>query len=291
MATGKVIWGRGVILILFIVYQGIRSEQNVALSKPSEQSSDQGRPDLVASKVVDGCLDRKMDNGCCTHTQGSGPKTAWWRVDMKELMTINSITITYTNTVERRDRLAGYHLYISNTTSTPQDGTLCYVDTSSTIDEVQLVVTHQCPFVGRYVTVYNYRTEPLRQSWYYQYALLELCELQVWGCPSACYGGNCNSTTGACFYCFTGTYGDFCNMTCPANCKDNACEKDTGTCVETDIYSKSGLFCCISNARDQMQNVTKRWISIISDLSSSYIVRRLEFITNFVRIKRSGFLR
>ncbi|XP_069128362.1 protein eyes shut homolog [Argopecten irradians] len=267
MATGNVIWGRGVLLILFIVYQGIRSEQNVALFKPSEQSTNQGRPDLVASKVVDDCLDREMDNGCCTFTAGNWPTTAWWRVDMEELMTINRITITYTSTGERRDRLAGYHLYVSNTTSTPQDGTLCYVDTSSTIDEVQLVVTHQCPFVGRYVTVYNYRTEPWRQTWYYEFAILELCEVQVWGCPSGkfaedcatscpsvCYGGNCNSPTGACFYCFTGTYGDFCNLTCPGNCKDNVCEKDTGTCADC-IPTTYGIRCeldCSTNCLDRL---------------------------------------
>ncbi|XP_069128429.1 receptor-type tyrosine-protein phosphatase T-like [Argopecten irradians] len=236
-------------------YRDQKIAENVALSKPSEQSSNQGRPDLVASKVVDGCLDRVMNNGCCTHTQGNRPKTVWWRVDMEELMTINRITITYTS--ERRDRFAGYHLYISDTTNTPQDGTLCYVDTSSTIDEVQLVVTHQCPFVGRYVTVYNYRTEPWRQSWYYQYAILELCEVEVCGvrcpvgkfagdcnidCPSECYGGNCNSLTGACFYCIPTTFGPRCEQDCSANCNNSLCDKENGYCYEC-VSGKYGNTC------------------------------------------------
>ncbi|XP_033739276.1 uncharacterized protein LOC117326624 [Pecten maximus] len=153
-----------------------------------------------------------------------------------------------------QERFAGYQLFVSNTTDTPKDGVLCYEDTSSTRDDVQLEVTHQFLQVGRYVTVYNHRNNPKRHNWYHDDALLELCEVQVFGCqegrygdghcnnqcPVACYGGNCNSQTGACFYCFTGKYGDNCTSNFPKNCKDNVCLKNTGICFD-DYYIN---ICC-----------------------------------------------
>ncbi|XP_033729642.1 uncharacterized protein LOC117318796 [Pecten maximus] len=241
MATEKILSRRVVILVLFVIFNTVRSERNVALNKATEQSSEFGGGKHVASNVVDGCL-TDFDAGCCTHT-ASGQNTAWWRVDLGDLMTITRIKIYYKDNFQ--NRLAGYQLYVSNSTSTPTGGVLCYEDTSSTRNAVQLVVTHQCPYVGRYVTVYNHRNNPKRHDWYSEYAILMLCEVQVFGCqvgkygdgncnslcPPACYGGNCNSTTAACFYCFKGKYGVFCNSDCPANCKNSLCTKDAGTCL------------------------------------------------------------
>ncbi|XP_033739256.1 cell death abnormality protein 1-like [Pecten maximus] len=263
MATRKIIVGRCLILILFYISNTVRSESNVALSKATEQSSEFGGGKHVASNVVDGCL-TDFDGGCCTHTE-AGQNTAWWRVDLGELKTIDRITIYYRNGFQHR--LAGYQLYVSNTTNTPTDGVLCYEDTSSTRDAVQLVVTHQCPYVGRYVTVYNHRN-PKRYNWYSDYAILELCEVQVFGCQvgkygdrncnspcsPACYGGNCNSKYGFCFYCFTGKYGVFCNSDCPSNCKNSLCTKDAGNCLEC-ITGKYGNTCdevCPANCKDML---------------------------------------
>ncbi|XP_069125822.1 uncharacterized protein [Argopecten irradians] len=51
-------------------------------------------------------------------------------------------------------------------------------------------------------------------------------------CPQTCNGGNCNSSTGACFYCFSGTYNDYCAEACPDNCKDSVCERKFGNCFD-----------------------------------------------------------
>ncbi|XP_021349600.1 scavenger receptor class F member 2-like [Mizuhopecten yessoensis] len=155
-----------------------------------------------------------------------------------------------------QNRFAGYQLYLSNTTESPTQSVLCFEDKSSTKAQVQLLVTHQCPYVARYVIVYNYRNNPKRYTWYYDYAVLELCEVQVFGCQVGrygdgdcnsqcsgnCYGGNCNSTTGSCFYCFPGKYGDYCNNDCSTNCKNSTCEKDTGYCSGC-IPGKKGDMC------------------------------------------------
>ncbi|XP_033739264.1 fucolectin-3-like [Pecten maximus] len=179
MAKGRVVPSRDVCLILFLVLNGVRSEGNLALSKTATQSSNHNDGYWLASAAVDGCLKTWIDPGCCTHTLGGSRKIAWWRVDLGQMSTINTIRILYRNDFQQR--LAGFQLYVSNTTDSPTDGVLCYQDTSSSRSAVQLDQTHQCPYVGRYVTVYNYRNNPKRYSWYSDYAVLELCEVQVFG--------------------------------------------------------------------------------------------------------------
>ncbi|XP_021354865.1 scavenger receptor class F member 1-like [Mizuhopecten yessoensis] len=253
-----------ILLILLSTVLVSRSEVNVALLKRAEQSSNV-RVNWVAGNVLDGCTQTTIGSDCCTHTDGDGQKQAWWRVDLSELITINRITIYYRGGFQHR--FAGYQLYLSNTTDSPTQGVLCYEDKSSTKAQVQLLVTHQCPYVARYVTVYNYRNNTKRYPWYDNYAILELCEVQVFGCHVGqygdgdcnssclgnCYGGNCNSTTGSCFYCFPGKYGDYCNNDCSTKCKDSMCEDD-GYCFEC-FPGKYGYYCnsdCSTNCKDSI---------------------------------------
>ncbi|XP_033738929.1 multiple epidermal growth factor-like domains protein 10 isoform X2 [Pecten maximus] len=261
MSNRKMVLGREVCLIIFLVFTTIRSEENLALSKAASQSSDIGNGRWPASGAVDGCEETDVFSDCCSHTDIRVSKTAWWRVDLGQISTIDTIRIVYRDNFQQR--LAGYQLYVSNTTTLPTDGVLCYEDTSSTNSSVQLVVTHQCPYVGRYVTVYNYRNNPKRYNWYSDDALLELCEVQVFGCPvgmygngdcnqvcpASCYGRNCNSKTGSCIYCIQGKYGNTCENDCSTNCKDSLCSNESGFCFEC-IHGKFG------NACDQVCSVS-----------------------------------
>ncbi|XP_069128375.1 multiple epidermal growth factor-like domains protein 10 [Argopecten irradians] len=220
-----------------------------------------------ADRAVDNCVTRTLDSHCCSHTSDTGSTTAWWRVDLGQLTTIiNAITIFYRDLYPHR--FAGYQLYVSNSTTSPQDGVLCFEDMSRTRDEVQMVVTHQCPYVGQYVTVYNYRNNPKRHGWYDNFAVLELCEVQVWGCTVGrygdgncasvcsgnCLGGNCNATTGDCFYCFPQTYGNKCDTNCSSNCLDELCEKSYGNCLDC-VPQQYGIKCeseCPLNCLDRL---------------------------------------
>ncbi|XP_021370698.1 protein draper-like [Mizuhopecten yessoensis] len=176
-------------------------------------------------------------------------KQVWWRVDLGQSITIQYITIYYRATTGYR--FGGYSLYVSNSTN-HIEGILCYQDNRS---NVNVNPTHLCPYVAQYVTVYNHREEPKRHDWYSNDAILELCEVQVFGCqigsygnqscnnpcPESCYGGNCNAITGSCFYCFPGMFGEVCEQNCSANC-NSTCEKDTGHCIGC-IPGKRGDLC------------------------------------------------
>ncbi|XP_033738936.1 fucolectin-like isoform X2 [Pecten maximus] len=202
--------GRRVILSLFFIIRTIRSEGDISIHKPAEQSSNNNSI-LVASKAVDNCLHLDLKYECCTLTNTTGQKIAWWRVDLLEVVTISWISLYVRN--GSQPKLAGYQIYASNTTTSPTDGVLCYSDNSSTEADVQLVAHHTCPHVARYVTVYNYRNDPKRYDWYSDYAILELCKVTVKDCS-------------------TGKYGNRCQNNCSANCKDSLCSIDSGYCLD-----------------------------------------------------------
>ncbi|XP_033738344.1 multiple epidermal growth factor-like domains protein 10 isoform X2 [Pecten maximus] len=240
-----------IFLILLFIVPASRPEINVALTGTASQSSDdQSR--WGAGRVIDNCTTQTVNSNCCSHTKSGTYKEAWWRVDLGQTKTILYVTIYYRGGYA--NRFGGYSLYLSNTTSYTQ-GVLCYKDHSSLASDVQLNPTHSCPYVARYVIVYNQRDTPKKYDWYDDYAVLELCEVQVFGCPTgtygndncnnpcseSCFGGNCNPVSGSCFYCFAGMYGDFCQVPCTANCY-NACEKNSGHCIGC-IAGKTGDLC------------------------------------------------
>ncbi|XP_069128413.1 multiple epidermal growth factor-like domains protein 10 [Argopecten irradians] len=166
------------------------------------------------------------------------------------------INITYRHHDARR--LQGYSLYVTNNTDmtrpdgsiNEQDGHLCYHDNGSGLPTFNQ--TRQCHVKGRYVVFYNIRSN--RED-----ALIELCEVQVYGCPFGQFGYNCGGTchcmtggcdpdTGQCDVkgCQTGWMGLSCSLQC--HCDGGvACDIDTGACPGGRCQSGwSGQSCFVS---------------------------------------------
>ncbi|XP_069125795.1 receptor-type tyrosine-protein phosphatase epsilon-like [Argopecten irradians] len=261
METKRILEGE-TILIMFSLFDVTMSARNVAVRKSATQSSSING--WGADKALDNCTDTFVASGCCSHTNPTGYMNAQWDVDLGQLMTINDITIYYRGIFA--NRFAGYQLYVYNVTGIQPHK--CYEDTSSDVSEVQLTVTHPCPYVAHHVQVYNYRHYPKRHEWYSEYAVLELCEVQVFGCPAGtygigncdntcsrdCYGGNCDATTGACFYCVSQRYGNKCENDCSINCQNQVCDRDTGNCNDC-VPQKFGSKCdesCSVNCLNQL---------------------------------------
>ncbi|XP_069127218.1 multiple epidermal growth factor-like domains protein 11 isoform X3 [Argopecten irradians] len=257
----------GVWIIVYFV-QSILSEENISLRKTARQSLNFFEHRWKAAAAVDNCTDQDMFNDCCSHTKSLGEKEAWWQVDLGHLSTTGYITIYYRgDSSYARQRFAGFMLYLSNTSDWTQ-GDLCHEDKSETEDDVSIHITIQCPSVAQYVTIYNYRGDPKRHDWYSEDAILELCEVQVFGCAvgqygnqscdqlcsDRCLGGNCDPSTGACFYCQPTKYGEICEFDCSSNCIDRLCEKTTGFCNDC-LSEKYGEMCeldCSSNCKDRL---------------------------------------
>nr|XP_034322582.1 multiple epidermal growth factor-like domains protein 10 [Crassostrea gigas] len=203
--------------------------ENLALFQPTWEQypwPDKTR-DFGSEKAVDGMYTDRGVGGQCTISE-DGKNTATWRVDLGRVVSISHIDIYYRtdnrNNSQNLDRIAGFFVYVSNTTS-KDDGYLCYHDELTDrfmLSEDQHI---NCTLLGRYVIYYNERKQSVQYpSFYSNYAYNELCEVEVYGCK--------------------GIYGDDCIYPCPANCKDRRCDTNAGHCLSCSSGYK-GLECHI----------------------------------------------
>jgi hypothetical protein len=77
-------------------------------------------------------------------------------------------------------RLAGYSLYVSNSSISKTDGYLCYHDKGP--GRPSILQDRNCNHLGHYVIIYNERSKSgSYPNAYYKYAILELCKVRIYG--------------------------------------------------------------------------------------------------------------
>ncbi|XP_021361959.1 stabilin-1-like isoform X2 [Mizuhopecten yessoensis] len=216
-------------------------DPNVTTSQSSEYDDAH-----TSGEVVDGCTNQRHNSGCCSHTQGDPALyEAWWQIDLGDQVVIEYVKIYYRGDGSHQTaRFAGYQVYLSNTTGW-RNSDICHNDTTSTQSMVDLTprIT-SCTGNTRYLTIYVDR-QTLAYSWYSAKAILELCEVQVYGCPVGKYGNsncgsNCDATcvnslchpnSGQCTYCAAGFYkAEVRCIPCSQNCLNDVCDVETSTC-------------------------------------------------------------
>lgn len=251
---------------------------NLALLKPTwEQNPWPNEDAFKTANAVDGrYTNRGAYGGQCT-ISNDGRYTAEWGVDLGNVVSISHIDIYYrtenTNPGPYTNRMAGFSLYVSNTTL-KEDGHLCFHEIQTVRGTPLEDQKINCSVLGRYVIYYNERLPNVTYPTYYSvYAYNELCEVEVYGCnqtfgdncsypcPLNCLDRQCYTSTGKCYRCVPGYQGLNCSqecvngkygLSCENNC--NHCQQDTqchnvnGSCLQGCSPGYIGPFCNIKMA-------------------------------------------
>ncbi|XP_078330373.1 uncharacterized protein LOC144624444 [Crassostrea virginica] len=195
----------------------VQAYENLALHQPAWQSST-WRSYTGADLAVDGRYTDLVWNGGQCAMSIHGQTAAEWKVDLGAVRSIHHVVIQYMTENEVWDEdnwftstFLGFSVYMSNTTN-KEDGVLCFRDTNYTGATLPNPVNITCPYHGRYVIYYNNRTHPPYPEGYSTYTYSDLCEVEVYGCPSPGY------------------YGENCSLECPQNCQNGYCNIVEGTC-------------------------------------------------------------
>nr|XP_022305574.1 receptor-type tyrosine-protein phosphatase alpha-like isoform X2 [Crassostrea virginica] len=231
--------------------------ENIALDKPTHQDFPYGTNKIIteeliqASNAVDGLKSNlSVWSGQCVISANQKQTATWW-VNLRSILSIHHITIYYrTENVAWKSsgsagRFLGFSLYVSNTTDLSK-ATLCFKDNEYTVDTIPHTFNKTCPYHGQFVIYHNDRSSDApRRDGFSQYAYNELCEVEVYGCPTTRhYGPNCSIScpenclsychieTGTCLGCKPGYQGDRCESECTDGFYGDGCQKECGKCAD-----------------------------------------------------------
>ncbi|XP_052696018.1 multiple epidermal growth factor-like domains protein 11 [Crassostrea angulata] len=235
---------------------------NLALRKPAYEEKIYIHDNVNAGNAVDGNKSNLNGLGGECSISAEKQRTATWWVNLESIYSIHNIRIYYRTENfawgplnGHTTRFLGFSIYVSNTTD-KSEGKLCYKDRNFTRSTIPAVFNTTCFVHGQYVIYYNERLSGVTYpSGYSDYAINELCEVEVYGCPRPGYYGidcdlpcpdvncgYCHIQTGTCqggckpgykghqceLECQDGYFGINCARECPANC--NSCNKKSGLC-------------------------------------------------------------
>ncbi|XP_065939417.1 receptor-type tyrosine-protein phosphatase epsilon isoform X2 [Magallana gigas] len=208
------------------------------------------------NRTVDGNFSQTYT--ACLHTAVSDVTEAWLRIDLQYVRSIKSVKFWYRgdrgSVAESTIRLRGYSICVSNTTNVSLSSTdACFTDDMS--HTLPTVIQEDCKRTTRYIWFY----QPKVRSGDDSVPILEICEVQIFGCETGTYDINCTKTcshcknsetcdiyTGECddngcalpgfksplcSECGPGYHGSDCSLKCSLYCEEKVCDRYSGECL------------------------------------------------------------
>ncbi|XP_062610490.1 multiple epidermal growth factor-like domains protein 6 [Saccostrea cucullata] len=174
---------------------------------------------LGSDKVIDGITIQSYTS--CSQT-AIGQSSAYVIVDLGKVYHLKNIVIYYRNEGNWKPyRFREFELSVTSGGSS--QWTLCHRDTTKYPAYPSSIQNITCKEYARYVRVATSYDAPEAG----QGAVLEVCEIKIYGCNVSFYGPSCSSC-GGCLYCDIET-----GCPCSRNCVDGACDlygNCTGVC-------------------------------------------------------------
>ncbi|CAG2234274.1 unnamed protein product [Mytilus edulis] len=237
----------------------------------------------------------------CAHT-ALVPGPAWWMFHFSSgYAYITNIKLYYRENYAYR--MDGFKLYVTNSSTIPPDGYLCYEDGPG-LPNPSTTMTIQCRQLGTYIIYYDntgdYQFGPIIELCY---VAITGCRKGMWGtdcytkCPTVCIGQHCHPENGLCVW--------GCGE---QKCLNNRWDIKTGVCTEGCVREFSQLCNCykynitpygiatqISNFESLPQNAREPPISnaftsynYVADQTPEYFWRRYESVRKNRSCKESS---
>ncbi|XP_062619726.1 uncharacterized protein LOC134281265, partial [Saccostrea cucullata] len=143
-----------------------------------------------AALVIDSNVQQNYGN--CAHTKADQPSPAWVKVDLGGIYSLSYVVIYYRNERNWKPyRFRNYHLNVSKTSDS--EGIRCYTDVTPDTKVPNDTQTIFCKEQARYVIIETNYDTPNDSA---NGPILEICEIEVYGCDIGRYGQGCNRCVG-----------------------------------------------------------------------------------------------
>ncbi|XP_076115892.1 uncharacterized protein LOC143083529 [Mytilus galloprovincialis] len=225
------------LLIHLSILLTVTAQQNLTPFGQPLQSSNGGG---YAKNAIEPPISNEFDLNKCSNTR-LGTIAEWWMFEFSfKAAFVTDITIYYR--VNFPHRMDGFKIYVTNTSTIPPDGYLCYEDPDSGLPDITQTIP--CYELGKYVIYYDDKgsTEPGGRKdgpvVELCYVAINGCQKSLWGstcgqlCPENCIDRNCYPGNGSCVW--------GCNA---ENCLNDICDKDAAVCTDGCKESRTGRYC------------------------------------------------
>ncbi|XP_063396089.1 uncharacterized protein LOC134680784 isoform X1 [Mytilus trossulus] len=188
------------VILIYTSYQlNVTAQRNLTPDGTATQSST--HEGSVPQYAIQPPISNTYSKTLCSVT-GLGRTQAWWMFHFAfGSAYITNITIYYR--VGYAHRMDGFKLYVTNTSTIPPDGYLCYEDGPGLPDLTQTIPCNQ---LGKYVIYYDTKKDD------HEGPVIELCYVAINGCQKGMWGKDCSTT-------------------CPSICIGQHCHPENGSCV------------------------------------------------------------
>ncbi|XP_052071239.1 multiple epidermal growth factor-like domains protein 10 isoform X2 [Mytilus californianus] len=176
----------------------------------------------------------------CSHTNIE-KTAAWWMFQLSfGTAYITDITIYYREKFARR--MDGFKLFVTNTSTIPPNGYLCYEDPDPGLPNITQTIP--CNQLGQYVIYFDNKGSRENET-RYDGPVVELCYVAINGCQKSFWGNNCGNK------CSKNCIGRLCHPTngscvwgCNTkHCLNDICDIQTAVCTDGCKERRTGNYC------------------------------------------------
>ncbi|XP_052695386.1 adhesion G protein-coupled receptor B1-like [Crassostrea angulata] len=169
--------------VISLFFFQVQTDEQIVTNMTKVKGSSIYFKSFLASYAVDGDFNQNNIRRCFHTAVKKTIKEAWLQIDLGRVYRVSSVKLWYRSTNiygstydNKKSRLPGFSIRVSNDTTVPTSRSSCY--TSSKYDAMPTIIEKECKRTTRYVWIYQDQTSSGEKC-----PILEICEIQVFVQP------------------------------------------------------------------------------------------------------------